>query len=227
METPELFEIYGNLWRVLQKDTPNVTSSLIGGRLSGSMPRLPAPVPQQWQLQVGQHWVLLSRVDDGDQPVATVAIRKSSFSDAEAEAFGEVIGSIVAACSDSEAKAVARHHMRTGTSASLKSEGDDVLAEVRADWELLTDEANRTNAHLGRRTGLGRGPDPVTAVARAAAKACRPRCEVAFAGSSELEDVDVSIVMIRHAEYGLRLGFAVREKGDFDGAAEAVFTAAG
>lgn len=224
-ESPELFEIYGNLWQILRDDSSPAASSLLAGRLSGSVSKLPAAMMQHWQQQVGRHWILLSRIDSGEQPVATVAIRKSSFSEPEVEAIGEVIGSVVAACSDTEATALARNRIRSGTTASLKSEGDDVLAEVRAEWVLEPDKTARSEPLPGRRTGLGRGIDPAMAVARAAAKACRPRCEVAFAGTSELEGVDVSIVMIRHPERGFRLGFAVREKGDHSGAAEAVFTA--
>ncbi|MGI9597827.1 MAG: hypothetical protein ACR2QK_16805, partial [Acidimicrobiales bacterium] len=219
-ESQVLFEIYGNLWRILQNDGHRASSDLVGARLPG-----PIPMQEQWQIPVGRHWVLMTRMDDDGQPVAAVAIRKASFSPAEAEAFGAVVGSVVAACSDSEAKAEARRLIRAGTAASLKSEGRDLLAEVNADWQLPTEDRARPVA--GRRTGVGRGPDPVTAVARAAAKACRPRCEVTFAGSSELEDVEVTIVMIRHAEQGLKLGYAVGEKGDRSAAAEAVFTAAG
>lgn len=217
-ESQVLFEIYGNLWRVLQHDFHEVGSSLLGGRLPS-----PVPLQEQWQIPIGRHWILISRMDDGGVPVAAVAIRKASFSPAEADAFGAVVGSVVAACSENDSKSGARALIGAGTSASLKSEGADVLAEVNADWTLGPDHPTPA----GRRIGVGRGPDPVTAVARAAAKACRPRCEITFAGSSELEDVEVSIVMIRHATQGLRLGYAVREKGDYSGVAEAVFTAAG
>ncbi len=225
-ESPELFEIYGNLWHILQDEQPSSSSSLIAGRLPGSVAKVSAAMPQHWQQQIGRQWVLLSRIDSGELPVASVAIRKSSFSEAEIEALGAVIGSVVTACSDSEAATITRQRIRSGTSATLKSEGDDVLAEVRAEWDLPSGPTTRPDGPAGRRTGLGRGSDPAIAVARAAAKACRPRCEVAFAGNSELEGVDVSIVMISHPDLGLRLGFAVRERGDYGGTAEAVFTAA-
>ncbi len=217
-ESQVLFEIYGNLWRILQHETDPVAPALVGARLPS-----PIPMQEQWQIPVGRHWVLMSRLDDGGQPVAAVAIRKASFSTAEAEAFGAVVGSVVAACSDSEEKSAARRLIAEGTSASLKTTGSEVLAEVNAEWALAPDVA----ASPGRRTGVGRDVDPVLAVAKAAAKACRPRCEVTFAGCSELDDVDVSIVMIKHAKHGLKLGFAVGEKGDYRAVAEAVFTAAG
>ncbi len=171
--------------------------------------------------------MLLSRIDDEAGPVAAVAIRKASFSSEESEALGAVMGSVVDACSDTESKNATRQLIRARTTASLKSEGSDLLAEVNADWERPGGSGRRSGPASGRRTGVGRGSDPVTAVARAAAKACRPRCDVVFAGSSDLDGSEVSIVIVREPTHGLRLGYAVRPRGDHSGPAEAVFTAAG
>lgn len=262
-ESQILFEVYGNLWNALQRQRP------AEGASAGSekqRPVEPTPVVQrsvgpaagaqeQWQVPIGRHWVLVSRMDDDGLPVGAAAVRKAPFTPEEAEALGTVIGSVVAACSDSDEKAAARHEIRNGTKATVKSLGAlpgpsaaasggksadataaadgtpsapvELLAEVDAHWELRSVNGDGPVGVSGRRRGVGRGSDPVVAVARAAAKACRPRCEIAFAGASELEDVVVSIVMIRHARHGLRLGYAVRPRGDHSGAAEAVFTAAG
>ena len=65
-----------------------------------------------------------------------------------------------------------------------------------------------------------------TSCRAAAAKACRPRCEVVFAGSTELDDGDVAVALVHHHRHGLRLGYAIRPRGDLGGIAEAVFTAA-
>lgn len=220
IESSVPYEVYRRLWRVLQHDFAPGESPLIGMRM-------PSPIPrqEQWQVAIGRRWALISRMDDGDTPVAAVAIRTASFGPEEADAFGAMVASVVAATSDDDTKTVRRQLIRAGTTATLKSEGPDLLAEVHADWDLPSSDG--TAPISGRRAGVGRGSDPISAVARAAAKACRPRCEVAFAGSSEVEDVEVSIVMIRQSKQGLRLGFAVRQKGDYTGAAEAVFTAAG
>ncbi len=220
VDSPALLQIYGNLWEDLQ-DERQSTGSSVDRR--GPTERV---VPTEHrQIPVGRHWVWMARLDDGDQSTAAAAIRTASFSPLEAEALATVMGSLVAACSESAARAAARRLIQDNTAISLKSEGQDVLAEVNAHWELAANggPAGRPS----RRTGLGRGPDPTTAVARAAAKACRPRCEIAFAGTSELEEGEVSIVMIRDQRQGLRLGYALREKGDHGGVAEAVFTAAG
>jgi hypothetical protein len=176
------------------------------------------------QVQVGRFRVLLAPVGGIEDPFVSVAVRSARFSSPEVETLSTVVGSIVAASSESDTAEESRQLIRASTSATLKSEGGDVLAEVRADWPQQID---LPGGRGGRRTGVGRGADPATAVARAAAKACRPRCEVAFAGTSERDGLDVTIAMIVHPERGLRLGFAVREPGDHSGAAEAVFTAAG
>lgn len=224
-----LFEVYGNLWRVLRDDEREASTDSLGrSTLAGNGQT--ADVGQQ--TTIGRHAVWLSRMDDGTQPVAVVAIREQPFSGPETYALAEVLGSVVLACAEGDERLAARQIIERETAASLKSEGADVLAEVTATWPLAqerepVDTASRPIESLPRRSGVGRAADPVTAVARAAVKACRPRCELTFAGASELDDSIVSIVMIRDASQNLRLGYAVRQKGDFTGPAEAVFTAAG
>ncbi len=218
-----LFEIYGNLWRVLRDDLPESadgsdpeTNGAAGSEPHGGI---------GCETTIGCHKVWMARMDYGSQPVAVVAIREQSFSEPERVALAEVLGSVVLASAEGEERFAARQVIEQGTAASLKSEGADVLAEVTADWPLAPKP--ETIDAMPRRTGVGRAADPVTAVARAAVKACRPRCELTFAGASELDESVVSIVMIRDANQVLRLGYAVRQKGDFTGPAEAVFTAAG
>ena len=236
-----LFEIYGNLWRVLrhQPEAGHPTGST-GSGSDGTERDLPDEDPTtatgdtltedvtgevDWHTTIGRHAVWMSRMDDGTQPVAIVAIREHPFSEPETQALAELLGSVVLACAEDDDRLAARQIIEQGTAVSLKSEGADVLAEVTAEWPLAPTPENADV--MARRTGVGRASDPATAVARAAAKACRPRCEVTFAGESELEGSAVSIVMIRDADQHLRLGYAVRPSGDFSGAAEAVFAAAG
>ncbi len=235
-----LFEIYGNLWRVLRDHPPESANgesvngqSATGGfanghagdtNADGGEPALMAD-GDDWHTTIGRHAVWMSRMDDGTQPVAVVAIREQPFSEPETVALSEVLGSVVLACSEDDDRLAARQIIEQGTAVSFKSEGAAVLAEVTADWPLAP-SPDAIDA-MARRTGVGRASDPATAAARAAAKACRPRCELTFAGASDLDDSVVSIVMIRDAEQRLRLGYAVRPTGDFSGAAEAVFAAAG
>ena len=205
-----LFEIYGNLWRVLRQRDESATENRNGGRhQSGTADAEDDQPLDEWQTTIGRHSVWMARMDDGPQPVAAVAIRDRGFEPPESDALAQLLGSVVAACSETPEGSIARHTIGRDTAVTLKTEGADVLAEVTASWPQAEDS------------------DPVNAVARAAAKACRPRCELTFAGASELDDAQVSIVMIRDANQSLRLGYAVRQKGDHSGAAEAVFTAAG
>ena len=164
-------------------------------------------------------------MDDGRQPVAVVAIREQRFEADDSNALAQLVRSVVAACSEAPEDSLVRQTIKSETAILLKSEGAEVTAEVQASWQLA-DGSDPVDA-LPRRAGFGRASDPVNAVARAAVKACRPRCELAFAGASELDDAQVTIVMIRDSDGQLRLGYAVRPNGDHSGAAEAVFTAAG
>ncbi|MEM7275183.1 MAG: hypothetical protein AAF547_19035 [Actinomycetota bacterium] len=218
-----LFELYGQLWRLLDDDGPAVSSDLVGRRLDGPV----APISQS-QIAVGRHWLWVCRIDGGDDPIGAVAVRKASFTAEEAETLGSLIAAVVSAFGERGARLEARERIRSGTTTLLKPEDDGVRAEVRADWELdrPDDDAPAPRFKPGLRVGTGRAAEPSLAVARAAAKACRPRCEVMFAGASPLDDDEVSIVLLVHPERGLRLGFAVGPADDHRGAAEAVFTAA-
>lgn len=162
--------------------------------------------------------------------IGAVVVRARRFEVAEIDVLAAVVGSLLAACRDDHRSIELRRAIAEGTTVVLNDDDGEIRAEVRADWPLdFSDDTDRRRgdkAVSGRRTGLGRGPDPTTAVAKAAAKACRPRCEVAFAGSSTGDGVEVSIVIIQDPRAGLRLGLAVRASGDSGGAAEAVFTAA-
>ena len=234
-----LFEMYGQLWRLLSNGGTEVASDLVGQRLDGPV----SPV-EHCQVGVGRHWFWLCRVEGAEDPVGAVAIRKASFAAEEAESLAALVAAVVSACDDRRAGAALRAHIRSGTSTLLKDEGEEVRAEVTADWELPDAQDDRRHPTAGRLVGAGRAGEPVLAVARAAAKACRPRCEVVFAGASPLEtsgsvssaqgvddSVDggldgVSIVLLTHPDRGLRLGFAVGRDGDLGSVAEAVFTAA-
>lgn len=116
-----------------------------------------------------------------------------------------------------------RREIADGTRVLLKSEGGDVLAEVNADWPL--DEPLKPGLR-SRRTGVGRGPEPVLAVARAAAKAARPRCGVLYAQTAEVEGNGLALALVKRESNGLCLGWADHPIGDLGGVAEAVFIAA-
>lgn len=157
--------------------------------------------------------------------VVAIAIRDASLPPSAGGSLATAAQSLATSMTDRGADLNLRHAIHGSTQISLKSERDDVLAEVNTEWPLppKADQSQRN-----RRTGVGRGDEPVLAVARAAAKACRPRCEVLFAGvaPNEAGDADVAIVLIRHQELDLKVGWAERPRGDLGAVAEAIFTAA-
>lgn len=244
-DSEPLFQLYGNLWWLLedperlelerQEQTPPWAVSAPNNDVDdqpGRGERIGSnPDARQWQLPLGQGWLWLCRLVDGEDVVAAVALRPSRFEAVEADTLASLVHATVLACSSSEARATQRERIVDGTTTTLKTDGDDIQAEVVAEWHRPVERPSRRKPVDGRtdtkRVGVARATDIPTAVAKAAAKACRPRCQVTFAGSSEVDDEsDVSIVMIDGPEHGLRMGFAVRRRGDHGGPAEAVFTAA-
>ena len=233
-DSQRLFEVYGNLWWLLQDPAGGGFASgpLAGVAATGAEPLGTNAEVGQWQVRLGSNWLWLCRMFDGDDVVAAVAIRPHRFDPAEADTLSSLVSAVVMACSNSDARAESRQRIAAGTRTSLKRDGDDIQAEVVAEWHQPTESKRRhrngnEREPEARRIGAARAPDAATAVARAAAKACRPRCDVTFAGSSAIDDeTEVSIVMIDGPEHGLRMGFAVRGRGDSGGPAEAVFTAA-
>lgn len=180
---------------------------------------------QRREVPIDGHRLWLHQdVIDG-RVVVAVAIREASLPMSAGGPLASAAQSVAASMTDRGVDLKARHTIHAATQVSLKSERDDVLAEVNADWPLPPPA--RQNLRT-RRTGVGRGDEPVIAVARAAAKACRPRCEVLFAGvaPNDADDADVAVVLIRHHELDLRVGWAERPRGDLVAVAEAVFTAA-
>lgn len=126
----------------------------------------------------GHRLWLHGAVEDG-RILAATAVRESSMPRASAATLGPAVCALASSMAERGVDLGLRHTIHESTQIALKSEGGDVLAEVNADWPL----PRPTKPGLrGRRTGVGRGSEPVQAVARAAAKACRPRCEVLFAG---------------------------------------------
>ncbi len=181
--------------------------------------------PHRREVPIDGHrlWLYQTLVDG--RVVVAVAIRDASLPPSDGGSLASAAQSLAVSMTDRGADLKLRHTIHEGTQISLKSERDDVLAEVNAEWPLPSPVGQN---HRSRRTGVGRGAEPVYAVARAAAKACRPRCDVLFAGvaPNRAGDADVAIVLIRHHELDLRVGWAERPRGDLAAVAEAVFTAA-
>ncbi len=181
--------------------------------------------PARREVPIDGHRLWLYQTVLDGRLVVAIAIRDASLPSSAGDSLAAAAQSLAASMTDRGVDLNLRHAIHASTTISLKSEGEDVLAEVNAEWPLPPP----TKANLrNRRTGVGRGTEPVQAVARAAAKACRPRCEVLFAGVAPngAGDADVAIVLVRHHELDLRVGWAERPRGDLGAVAEAVFTAA-
>ena len=177
------------------------------------------------EIPIDGHRLWLNRTVEDGRVLAATAVRKASLPPSSAESLAGATRALAASMADRGADLGLRQAIAEGTLITLKSEGDDVLAEVNADWPLpQPSRSGRRN----RRTGVGRGTEPVQAVARAAAKACRPRCEVLYAGTAPTAEADgeIAVVVVRHQPNGLRVGWAERSRGDLGAVAEAVFTAA-
>ncbi len=157
------------------------------------------------------------------RPVAVVAALGQSLGPNRSRALLDAVGSLVQSLIQPGADPALRRAIAEGTKVSLKSEGGDVLAEVNADWPIPTPSDRRSGA---RRTGVGRANEPIMAVARATAKACRPRCEVLFAGTAATEGGQATLAVIRRGRSGPRIGWALGRQGDLTGVSEAVFSAA-
>lgn len=183
----------------------------------------PGPFLREVPIDGHRLW-LYQAVRDGRLIVAT-AIRDASLPPSIGGALAVAVDGLISSMANRGGDLNLRNVIGGSTQISLKSEGDDVLAEVNADWPL----PRPTKPSLrSRRTGVGRAAEPVNAVARAAAKACRPRCEILFAGVAPGADgsTDVAVVLVRHHDLGLRVGWSERTRGDLGAVAEAVFTAA-
>jgi hypothetical protein len=193
----------------------------LGAMLAQPATVIPAEARHR-EIPVDGHRLWLYRaVEDGRVFVAG-GVRHASLPASSGGALGAAVQALASSLADRRADLNLRHSMQRATNISLKSEGGDVLAEVNADWPL---PEGARNGSRGRRTGVGRAGEPVLAVARAAAKACRPRCEVLFAGLTRCDDGDVAVALVRHHQHGLRVGWAERPRGDLRAVTEAVFTA--
>jgi hypothetical protein len=109
---------------------------------------------------------------------------------------------------------VDRAEMAAKTVVRVRSRAGGVVAEVHATWALPEDNRDASAPQSPpRRVGLGKAADAITAVARAAAKAARPRCEVVHAGvidPTAAGGANVAVVravaLIRTIDGQLRLG---------------------
>lgn len=198
------FELFGQLWRVLEAPgTPDMGPAghacpAGGDQAAGS------------SIKVGPHhgWISRRRSDQGDLVAAVVRARP--FSPAEQVTLGRVVRSVTVAVGDRPLA------IRRRLSATVAADGEGWRAEVAV--------ASAGRAAPGC-AGYATGSSPELAVARAAAHLGRPPYEVAFAGSTRLDQGVVTIVLVSAPDSSPLLGLAVSDDDGPLGPAEAVLSA--
>lgn len=196
--SPVTFEMVGLLWQHLDR---------------------PAAPPHQ--ATVGSHSFLLSGHDDertGDPTIdhpavagslAVAVVRSTPFADAEVEIVGNLVRSVGAALNGPVVipsdNAIRVLNQRTA---------DGVLADVRI------------GVGADRRHAAAVADDVVTATARAASELCDVPMDVTFAGSTEVDDNIVTLVVVTGPGGAPLFGLSVDDRTASTGPAEAVFAAA-
>ncbi len=218
--SPALFAVYGNLWEMLTAEQHHC-------RRCGTTDR---PLAYR-QERVDSHWAWFCRIEDQSVSVAAALVRLTPFDDDESDALARSMASVVTAVSpptiDGSQAQVLDAGVTSHVTLSAELAGDDPGNAITAEVTVHdpTHGSNPASA-LASVTATGRGPDIETAVARAAANACQPQCQVRFAGSSDVDGQTISVVIVSDRDGAPRLGVSIRPIGDYTGVAEAVFLAA-
>lgn len=218
--SPALFAVYGNLWEMLTAEHHHC-------RRCGTSDQ---PLAYR-QEKVDSHWAWFCRIEDQTVFVAAALVRLTPFDDAESDALARSMASVVTAVSPPVHIGDEPHDLKTKVASQVSLSADvstadpenAITAEVTVQDSVRT---QGTSLGLASVTATGRGPDIETAVARAAANACHPQCQVRFAGSSDVDGQTISVVIVSDHEGAPRLGVSIRPVGDHTGVAEAVFLAA-
>ncbi len=218
--SPALFAVYGNLWEMLTAEQHHC-------RRCGTSDR---PLAYR-QEKVDSHWAWFCRIEDQTVSVAAALVRLTPFDEAESDALARSMASVVTAVSPPVPEGGQSHELETtvASNVSLSADlaGSDPANAITA--EVTVEDPTRASgitSSLASVTATGRGPDIETAVARAAANACHPQCQVRFAGSSDVDGQTISVVIVSDHDGAPRLGVSIRPVGDHTGVAEAVFLAA-
>ncbi len=218
--SPALFAVYGHLWEMLTAE-----QHYCSGCGTSDQPL------DYRQEQVDSHWAWFCRIEDQSVSVAAALVRLTPFDQAESDALARSMAAVVTAVSPPDPDRAEARDLRTKVAAGVSLSADvgagdpanAISAEVSVDDPAVP---AGTAGALASVTATGRGPDIETAVARAAANACHPQCQVRFAGSSDVDGQTISVVIVSDSEGAPRLGVSIRPVGDYTGVAEAVFLAA-
>lgn len=218
--SPALFAVYGHLWEMLTAEQHHC-------RRCGTSDR---PLAYR-QERVDSHWAWFCRIEDQSVSVAAALVRLTPFDEAESDALARSMASVVTAVSPPVPGGGQPTDVRTtvASNVSLSAElaGGDPTNAITAEVTVQNPSLpSGETPGLASVTATGRGPDIETAVARAAANACHPQCQVRFAGSSDVDGQTISVVIVSDHDGAPRLGVSIRPVGDYTGVAEAVFLAA-
>jgi hypothetical protein len=201
-EAPSLtFELFGQLWRMLDDAASERTLPAAGVRRSSGMVGR--------GVSIGNHEVWLGCQETVEGFLVAAVARCRPFTIDEDVVLARLVRSVAVA---------------VGGEGPVLPEGSIRSLEVlgRSDWsevDLCLELDGR------RRRSRATGPTPELAVARAAAACCRPRCEVTFAGRTRLDDAEVTVVVVDDGAASPLLGIAVTSPGDEAGPVEAVVSA--
>jgi hypothetical protein len=185
--------------------------------------RAPGPGPSG-ELPVAGRTLWLYRVPCPGWSVGVVAVRTAPFDAVERRSLEMVTEALTVLLAGPSPDPDRRQAMAERSSIALKAgSGATVVAELLTDWPQPPRPL--ADPHPTRRAGVGRGTSAVVAVARAAAKASRPRCTLVFAGTAPLDDHQIALTVVEDVDHKLRLGVARRAPGDLGAVAESVFAA--
>ncbi|MDA3040198.1 MAG: hypothetical protein O3C27_11870 [Actinomycetota bacterium] len=204
---PVSFETVGRLYQALVEEP--------GPNTSGNSCRLSS---EQFTLEGAS--ILVCRSSSGSVVTATAIVRREAFSDNEEATIGRIVRSVaIALRGETDARLLQRLTVELATPL-VSSQDDQSVAHV-----TLTHDGSSPV-----REGLAEDPDPVSAVAIAAARACSDSLAVTFVGQIRFQDgpsAHVVTVVVLRDRNGPLFGLSITDPTSQTGPAEAVLNAAG
>ena len=202
------FELYGQLWGLLdRRGLPSRGHDLGRARTHRSS----TGTSSHREISLGglPTWIGWQATANGE--LAAAVVRREAFSPAEQSTLARLIRSVAVAIGTTRSSLPPD----AGLTAATQHRDGRWRAEV-----VIDDRGKRRRAIAEAETGE-------LAIARSAAKLCRPQVEVSFAGRTELDGTAVTIVVVNDEHNAPFLGLAVTDPEQETGAVEAVFSAVG
>lgn len=203
------FELFGQLWRLLEASGPTSGATAGGGAGTG-VGDDQCGDHGAGAIRVGPHHGWIGRRRSAAGELVAAVVRARPFTPADQATLSRVLHSVAVAVGARPLEISRR------LSATVTPDGDGWRAEVAV-------------AAAGRAApgcaGFATADGPELAVARAAARLGRPPYDVAFAGRTQVDQVTVTIVVVNAPDGSPLLGLAVSDDDGPRGPAEAVLSA--